>query len=220
MVEAIQKSVLFSGISPEEIQKMLGCLSAREKRFHDHQQVWQAGRPMEQIGLVLEGRVLLENDDFWGNRFIASEIPAGNTVGEAYALTAEPLPFNAVSKGESRVLFLDVRRMMWMCDQACTCHRTLNEQLLRIIANQAKDSDQKIKHLSGRTTRDKLLSYLFEESRRQQTNYITLPFNRQELADYLSVERSAMSRELSKMKAEGLIDYSRNVFALKSPHQT
>lgn len=220
MVVAVEKNALFTGISPQEIQKMLGCLSAREKRFWDQQQVWPAGEPMDQIGLVLEGRVLLENDDFWGNRFIASEVPAGSTVGEAYALTAEPLPFNAVSKGDSRVLFLDVRRMMRMCDNACSCHRAMNERLLKIIADQAKDADRKIKHLSGRTTRDKLLSYLSEEARRQQTAYIDLPFNRQELADYLSVERSAMSRELSKMKAEGLIDYSRNVFALKNPHHS
>ena len=92
----------------------------------------------------------------------------------------------------------------------------MNEHLLKIIAAQTMELNRKIKHLSARTTREKLLSYLSSEAQRQRSAYISLPFNRQELADYLSVERSAMSRELGKMKAEGLIDFSRNVFALKT----
>ncbi len=215
---AIAKSDLFTGIEPEGIRSMLSCLQARQKSFHDQEIILEAGKAVQQMGLVLTGRVYLETNDFWGNKSIYAEIPASASFGEAYALSGkDPLPFNAVSRGESTVLFLDMLHMARMCEKACTCHRAVNEHLLKIIAGQTLGLNQKIKHLSARTTREKLLSYLSSEARQQHSAYISLPFNRQELADYLSVERSAMSRELSRMKAEGLIDYSRNVFALKTP---
>ena len=214
---ALTEFVLFSGIEPEDIRTMLGCLNARKRIYRDQELIWEAGTAVQQMGLVLSGRVYLESDDFWGNKFIYAEIPRYTSFGESYALSGDPLPFNAVSRGESAVLFLEMHQMARMCAKACACHRTMNEHLLKIIAGQTLGLNQKIKHLSARTTRAKLLSYLSSEARAQHSAYITLPFNRQELADYLSVERSAMSRELSHMKAEGLIDYSRNVFALKTP---
>lgn len=216
MIAAMAESALFAGIEPEELWKLLGCLSAQKRQYHDQEIIWAANTQIRQVGLVLEGRVYLEAHDFWGNKSIYAEIPRCGSFGEAYALSEEePLPFNAVAQGESAVLFLDIRRMVWMCENGCMCHRVMNEHLLRIVADQSKALNRKIKHLSARTTREKLLSYFSEEARRQKTPYITLPFNRQELADYLSVERSAMSRELSRMKADGLIDYSRNVFLLR-----
>ncbi|PWM40129.1 MAG: Crp/Fnr family transcriptional regulator [Clostridiales bacterium] len=210
-------SDLFMQIEPHELRRMMGCLQAHKKTYRDQETIWEAGSAICQVGLVLRGRVYLESDDFWGNKSIYAEIPRGSSFGEAYALSeGDPLPFNAVSRGESAILFLDIRRMANMCSRACSCHRMMNEHLLKIIAAQTMELNRKIKHLSARTTREKLLSYLSSEAQRQRSAYISLPFNRQELADYLSVERSAMSRELGKMKAEGLIDFSRNVFALKT----
>lgn len=209
----ITHSPLFSGIAPDEAQAMLACLGARVKAFPKGSYLARIGDAATAVGMVLSGEVRAEREDYWGARTIVSSAEPGQLFGEVHA--CEPgLPFdmNLVAAHDTTVLLMDVRRVTSSCTSACAFHTRLIRNLLATMARQAHELTRTIDHLTRRTTREKLLSYLSEQAERAHSDTFTIPFNRQELADYLSVDRSAMSAELSKMKREGIVDFERNRF--------
>lgn len=215
-IVSIKKSELFNGISEKDIEQMLVCFNAVCKNYDSGQTIFNAGDRIDKMGIVLSGRVYMESNDITGNKSIIRELTPGGILGELYALSKDSrLIFNAVAHEESEVLFLDVEKVMIPCEKVCCRHLNTIKNLLRELAGKACNLDRKLCHMSMRTTREKLMSYLSEESRNQNISCVNVPFNRQELADYLCVERSAMSRELHKMKKEGLIDFQGNVFSIK-----
>ncbi len=215
--EVLAKTQLFSEIPSDKIKSMTECLACVKKRFKAGETIWTAGQKVSQVGIVIRGRVYSVSCDFWGNTSIISEYASGTSFGEAYALSKNDLPvFDVVAKEDTDVVFIEIQRILTPCCNNCPEHRYLIENLLSTVAEKARELETKINHICARTTRDKLLSYLSSESRRCACANFTIPFNRQELADYLSVERCAMSKELHKMKRDGLVDFSGRNFVLKT----
>ena len=211
----LQKSPLFAGITPEEIERLLHCLGGRVKSYGKGDFIFHAGAVLHQIGLVISGKVQVVKEDYWGNRLIFSSMEQGQLFGESYAcLQKEPLEVSIVSATDSQVLFLDLEHALSVCTCACGFHTRLIRNLMTILAKHNLNLTRKVQHLGQKTTREKLLAYLWSISQKEQSEEFDIPYNRQELADYLAVDRSAMSAELSRMKAEGLVEFHKNHFRL------
>ena len=208
---------LFDGIKEDDRSEMLKCLNAKKKQYKKGSTVLGRGGRTSEMGMVLEGSVHMVKDDFWGNRSILGQASPGQMFGEVYAcLPRQGLEVDVVAAEDTEVLFLDVGRILTVCSSACSFHTRLIRNLLTILAEKNLMLTHKMEHMAQKSTRDKVLSYISMEAEKQGGREFAIPFNRQQLADYLSVDRSAMSRELSRMKAEGLLDYHRNRFRLKN----
>lgn len=205
---------LFAGISPEDRTALVRCLSPRLVRCRRGQLLWQEGDRIGSLGIVEQGAVRILRDDFWGNRAILSQAERGDLFGEAYAWGGEPLGVSVEAAEDSRVWLLDVARILTPCTSACSFHTQLVGNLVAVLAGKNRMLSRKIDHLSQRSTRAKVLSYLSFEATRQGSASFTIPFDRQGMADYLSVDRSALSQELSKMRRDGLLDFHKNQFRL------
>lgn len=215
-ISIIGKSKLFQGISENDIATMLGCLSAVTRNYRKGELVFSRGERISGVAMVLEGCVHIRKEDYWGNSSILSEIVEGEIFGEVYAcLGNEEILNDAVAVKESKVLFLDTTKIFMMCSSACEFHSRLIGNLLAVMALKNKMLTQKLEHMSKRTTREKLLSYLSEQSLKAGSPFFDIPFNRQQLADFLAVDRSAMSAELGRMRDEGMLQFHKNHFSLK-----
>ena len=164
---------------------------------------------------------MIAKDDIWGNRKIIERIRAGYVFGEAYASKGdEPLKIHVEATEETEVLFLDANKIIRTCSASCSFHTGLIHNMLSLVAGKNLHMMQKMDCLTERTIRNRLLSYLSIQVIEKQSNKFTIPFNRQELADFLSVDRSALSAELSKMQKEGIIEYSKNHFVINDVTET
>ncbi len=212
----LRSSPLFSGISAEEASAMLSCLQAEKKDFPKEAFLLHAGDTAESIGLILSGSILVIQEDIWGNRNILSKAGPGQTFAAAYACApGSVLNVNVFAETPVTALFLNVKRILNVCPSACTHHSRIIRNLLSDLAEKNLRFSEKLTHMSQRTTRDKLMSYLSAEAQRLGTYEFDIPFSRQQLADYLGVERSGLSLELGKMRSEELLDFHKNHFALK-----
>lgn len=206
---------LFEGIQDGEMEHVLQCLGAKERTYQKHEIVIRRGEIVEAVGIVLAGNVHIIKEDFWGNRTIIAEVGIGETFAEVYAATLkEPIEVEILANSKSNVVFLNMRELMQLCHSQCSFHNHIIRNFMTILATKNLFLTRKMEHISKRSTREKILSYLSEMSLKQGGTTIILPFNRQEMADYLSVERSAMSRELGKMQKDGIITVNKNVFRL------
>lgn len=211
----LKKTKLFAGIGEEEIGALLSCLDARVEKYERGAYIFRAGEHLRQITVLVEGEVHVQFDDYWGNRTIVNRISVGEMFGEAFiAPESGPFPHDAVAPEDSTVIFLDMGRMLTVCSSACRFHTQVVQNLFFAISEKNRKLVQKLGHLAKRTTREKLISYLSQEAGRAGSSSFTIPFNRQQLADFLSVDRSAMSNELCKMRDEGLIAFEKNRFRL------
>lgn len=212
----LKNSKLFNGISADELRSMLDCLSAVTCSYRKGEYVFRRGDHIGSVAMLLEGGIHIQKEDYWGNLSILGEISAGEIFGEVYAcLESDTIRNDAVAIRTSEVLFLDVKRILTMCPSACQFHGRLIRNLLSVLAEKNKMLTHKLEHMSKRTTREKLLSYLSEQSQRAGSPVFDIPFNRQQLADFLSVDRSAMSAELCRMRDDGLLSFDRNHFILR-----
>ncbi|KXL52967.1 transcriptional regulator FixK [Anaerotignum neopropionicum] len=208
---------LFRGTTPEEVASMLGCLMAEEKYYRKDEVIYRTGDIVHKIGMVITGSVSIENDDIWGNKSILDKIGPGQVFAETYACApGEPLMVSAVAAETTGILFLDVAKTLQPCSSACGHHGKLIRNLLTISAQKNLVLSRRIFHTSAKSIRGRLLSYLSFQATREGQREFDIPFNRQQLADYLSVDRSALSNELGKMQREGLITVHRNHFCIKS----
>ncbi len=211
----LKRTQMFSGVSDDEIGSMLACLGARRFSFEKGEYILRQGEHLGDILVLVEGKLLIQKDDYWGNRSILSEVTAGEMFGEAYVAPESGVLMNdVVAVEDSTVVFFDVKRIMTTCSSACRFHSAVMQNLFYAISEKNRRLVQKLGHMSKRTTREKLISYLSEEAKRQNSSKFAIPFNRQQLADYLSVDRSAMSNELCKMRDEGLIRFEKSRFEL------
>lgn len=209
--QTLQQFDLFAG--SENIEHMLGCLQAKVKEYERDEYILQPGDTPSAIGVVVSGSVWMVRDDYRGDRNILEIYHAGEVFGESAVFQKnEPSSVGYVAGERTEVVFLAGWRIYSPCSQVCACHQRLIENLLTVMAGKNMGLTRKIGHLSCRTTREKLLSYLSEQAKQAGTRTFIIPFDRQELADYLSVDRSAMSAELSRMKKDGLIDFDRSSF--------
>lgn len=215
-LSTIRSAPLFSGVSEAELTAMLACLKAEKKGFPKEAFVLRAGDTAESIGLVLTGTVLVIQEDIWGNRNILSKAGPGQTFAVAYACApGSRLNMSVVAETPITVLFLNVKRILTVCPSACSYHNRIIRNLLGELAGKNLQFSEKLTHVGQRSTRSKIMSYLSAEAQRLGTYELDIPFSRQQLADYLGVERSGLSQELGKMKKDGLLDYRKSHFVLK-----
>ncbi len=215
----LQKNELFNGLDQKDIESMLSCLGYHIRKYPKGDAVWHVGSQMGGFGLILRGQVQVLREDYFGKRSIIATIHPGGVFGEAFAcagLLKSPLAVNAEEASE--ILFLQVEKILTTCKNACVFHSELIRRLVRMLAIKNLTLNNKMDFLSRRTTREKLSAYLISEYSQQKTNPFLIDLNRNELADYLSVDRSAMSRELSRMRNEGILDYWKNSFKIIDVH--
>ena len=212
----IRSAPLFSGISEEELAAMLSCLRAKKRDFPKEAFVLRAGDTADSIGLVLSGAVLVIQGDIWGNRNILSKAGLGQTFAAAYACAiGSRLNVSVIAETPVTVMFLNVKRILNVCPSACSHHSRIIRNLLGELAEKNLRFNEKLTHMGQRTTRSKIMSYLSAEAQRLGKYEFDVPFSRQQLADYLGVERSGLSLELGKMRSEGLLDFRKSHFVLK-----
>lgn len=211
----LKKSPFFTGIEEAEMNTMIQCLNADIKKYRKDEFIFRQGDYVRSLGMVLKGRVHIVQEDFWGNRNILTQIDPGQIFAETYAcLNKKELRVDVIAEEEAEILFLDMQKVIGVCGSACRFHTILIRNLLDVLAGKNLMLTTKIGHVMQRSTREKILSYLSEQSLLAHASEFIIPFNRQELADYLSVDRSALSNELSKLSKEGLIEYKKNKFRL------
>ena len=197
---------LFRHMELGDISSLLGCLRAREQAYSKGQIIYCAGDHVNAMGMVLSGSVRIQRDDFWGNTSILSTLQPGQLFAETYAcVSQEPLMVSVVAEQPSCILFLETPLMLRMCSNSCGVHQQLVENLLIISAEKNLELSRKIACTTARTIRGRLLTYLSQQAARRQSPTFSVPFNRQQMADFLNVERSALSNELSKMQRDGLL---------------
>ena len=214
-ISILKRTTLFAGVGEDEISSMLGCLQAKLSIYKKGQYVFRQGEHLSSLAVLVEGSLHIQREDYWGNRSIINDIGIGELVGEAYiAPDSGPLPNDVVAVEDSVVIFFDVKRVLTVCSSACRFHSMVVQNLFFAISEKNRKLVQKLGHMEKRSTREKLISYLSEEARRQNSGTFTIPFNRQQLADFLSVDRSAMSNELCKMRDDGLLTFEKSRFTL------
>ena len=212
----IRASRLFSGVSERELKAMLACLRPETKDYPKDAFVLRAGDTAEAVGLVLSGTILMLQEDVWGNRNILSKAGPGQIFAAAYACApGSVLNVSVLAETPVTVLFLNVGRVLTLCPAACAHHSRIIRNLLGELAGKNLRLGEKLTHMGQRTTRAKIMSYLSAEAQRLGTYELDIPFSRQQLADYLGVERSGLSLELGKMKQDGLLEFHKNHFELK-----
>ena len=212
----IRSSQLFSGVSEEELAAMLACLEAKKEDFPKDAFLLRVGDTAESIGLVLSGGVLVMQEDVWGNRNILSKAGPGQTFAAAFACApGAVLNVSVMAETPVTVMFLNVKRTLSVCTAACAHHTRIIRNLLGELAEKNLRFSEKLTHMGQRTTRAKLMSYFSAEAQRLGTYEFDIPFSRQQLADYLAVERSGLSLELGKMRDEGLLEFHKSHFVLK-----
>ena len=215
-LSVIRASQLFSGISEDELTAMLTCLDTRQTNFPKDTFLMRVGDTADSIGLLLEGSALIIQEDIWGNRNILSKAGPGQTFAAAYACApGSVLNVSVVAETPVTAMFLNVGRVLNVCPSACAHHSRIIRNLLGELAEKNLRFSEKLTHMGQRTTRAKLMSYFSAEAQRLGKYEFDIPFSRQQLADYLAVERSGLSLELGKMKNDGLLDFHKNHFVLK-----
>lgn len=211
----IHGSVLFAGITTRETEKMLACLNAKQAKYQKNEYILRAGETNGYVLLLLQGGVCIVQEDFWGNRNIISKIVPGDIFAEAFAcVPGARLSVSVTAEIKSTVLFLDIGRILTPCGASCPFHGRAVQNLVACLAGKNLHLTEKLTHITQRTTREKLLSFLSAESIRQGASEFNIPYNRQQLADYLSVDRSAMSAELCRLRDEGVLVFHKNRFEL------
>lgn len=214
-IPVLRKTKMFSGVGDEEIESMLSCLNARVQHYKKGEYVLRTGGHLRDILILVKGSLHIQKDDYWGNRSLLGQLGAGEMFGEAYvAPESGALMNDVVAVEDSAVMFFDLQRLLTTCSSACRFHAAVVQNLFFAISEKNRKLVQKLGHMSKRSTREKLISYLSEEAKRQNSAWFSIPFNRQQLADFLSVDRSAMSNELCKMRDEGLLRFHKNHFEL------
>lgn len=215
--EILRASRLFRGFPDAELDALLGCVGAVTKTFEAGETILMAGDSTHYIGIVLSGSICIENIDIWGNRSVLGKNGAGGIFAESYAfIPDQPLLVDVVALKESEILFLNAEKLRSTCERGCSFHREIISRLLTISSRKNVQMSRRIFYTSSKTIRGRVLAYLSHVSAEKGSRDFTIPFSRAEMADYLNVERSALSGELSKMKKDGLIDYDRSHFRLKN----
>jgi CRP-like cAMP-binding protein len=204
---------LFEGLQPDAINELLDCVMPRRKKYAKNSFVLMEDDEPKSIGIVLSGLLHIVNDDYWGNQSIVARIEPGELFAEAFVCGGgKKLPVSVIAAEPSEIMSLDFNRVTRACSSACGFHSRLIQNMIAILAKKNILLMEKIECLARRSTRSKVLSYLSALAKRQKSGAVEIPFNRQELADYLSVDRSALSAELCRMRDEGLLTFHKNRF--------
>ncbi len=215
-ISIIEKSWLFKNLNNNEIEKAISFLNGQTVFYKKGQYVFNYGDYIKKIGLVLSGWVRIQKEDYYGNRSITTDILKGDIFGEVYIFQNKTSAnISAFCVEDTKILLLDILKLIKSEGESTDILRQkLNVNIIQILAYKAYALNKKIEHITKRTTREKLMSFFSEQAENAGKSSFDISFNRQELADFICVDRSAMSNELGKMKKEGIIDYNKNHFEL------
>lgn len=208
-------AAFFQGISEEEKRALLKCLSPVEKQYQKEEILFSPGALLPGVGYLTEGSVLLQKEDYWGNRRILARLFPGDIFGESYVCLALPLDLSVQAADACRVLFMDIQKLLTVCSSACPFHNRLVKNLMNILAEKNRRLTQKLDCTAPRKIRDRLAAYFSQRVQETGSDTFEIPFTRQQLADYLYVDRSAMTTELYKMMEEGLLTFHKNRFTMQ-----
>lgn len=215
-LDVLHKCPLFNNIQDENLIRMLGCLGARIEFFDKKYTIFTEGSPAKYIGIVLSGSAHIIQIDYYGNRSILSSVEPSQIFSEAFACAElDELPVSIIANEPSEIMLIECSHILYTCTNSCGFHQQLIFNLMRDLAMKNLIYHQKIEVTSKRSTREKLLAYLMLCAKKNNSLKFDIPFDRQELADYLEVERSGLSAEISKMQKEGLIKSRKNHFELE-----
>jgi CRP/FNR family transcriptional regulator, dissimilatory nitrate respiration regulator len=206
---------LFKGIETAGIEDILGCLGSNVKHYIKNQTIILTGSEVSSLGIILKGSVQVIREDIMGNRMIVANLGEGEIFGETFACAGiTESPVSVVAAEPCQVLMIAINRIVTPCSKACSFHSNLITNLLQLLARKNLYLNNKMELLSKRTIREKIMAYLTSEAEKHHSNSFEIPLNRNELADYLCIDRSAMSREISRLKEEGRIEYRKNYFKI------
>lgn len=212
---ALKNCTLFEGVDEADIQKILVCLAGHERKYERDSYVFRADDKVHFVYLILSGSMNIIDEDFWGNRSIIETMYADTLFGEAYVFAnKEKHLVSVVAVEDSVLLEINPEKLFNTCSKGCDCHRRLIRNMAGILSEKIVRLTEKSGHIMQRTLRDKLLSYLSKCARREGKSAFDIPYSRQELADYLCVDRSALSHELSRLQKAGAIEFKKNHFKL------
>ena len=213
--DLLLQNPLFAGITRSELASLMGCLAAKVVDIPKSDPVFLEGDPACFFGLVLEGSVQIVRDDFYGNRTLLALAEQGELFAETFACAGvETMPVSGYALRPSKILWMECRKMLTVCTNACHFHAALIQNLLLVVANKNLQLSRKIQFMSRKTTREKLMEYLLDQAKQKGSPEFTIPLDRQSLADFLGVERSAMSAELSKLRRDGVLECQGSHFRL------
>ena len=214
--KTLKRLPLFSGMTETELAEALTVLRAEERSYQKEEILLHAGSVTERMGIVLSGSVSIESSDVWGNRTILSHVGVGGMFAETYALlSGEPMLVDVVANEDCRVLFLRSGSLQTLRSRGGGWIMQFMANLLMISAHKNLTLSSRSFHTAPKSVRGRVMSYLNARMLRKGSNEFDIPFDRQQLADYLNVERTALSKELGRMRRDGLIDFRKNHFVLK-----
>ena len=214
-LEVLKQCPMFDGILEGELEAILGCLGARCISVKKGEIIFKEGDEATAVGIVLHGSVRMVREDYYGNRSILAMIKPAELFGETYALAGiTSLPVTILAAEDSECMLIDCRRITFSCANACAFHSRVVFNLLKLVANKNLTYDEKIEVVSKRSTRDKLMTYLMNQAKMCHSSSFVIPYDRQELADYLEVDRSGLSAEISKLRKEGILECEKSKFTI------
>ena len=217
--DILRKCTLFDQIEDKNLITLLGCVGAKVETFDKKYTIFTEGIPAKHIGIVLSGSAQIVQNDYFGNRSILSSVHPSEIFGEAFACADIPaLPVSVIANEPCEIMLLECNRILHTCRNHCAFHQQLIFNLMKDLATKTLKFHQKIEITSKRTTREKLMAYLILEAKKANSDHFTIPFDRQELADYLEVDRSGLSAQISKLRKEGIIESHKKQFTLLSLH--
>ena len=205
---------MFNDIEDENLLPMLGCLGATVRNFAKKENILLEGEPARYIGIVLHGSAQIEQTDYFGNRSIVASVSRAELFGETFSCAGVAMPVDVVANEDSQIMFIDCRRITQACSSACSFHQQIIYNLMKVVATKNLILHRKIEVTSKRSTREKLMAFLLLQAKRNNSNSFEIAYDRQGLADYLEVDRSGLSAEISKLHKEGKINSRKNWFEL------
>jgi CRP-like cAMP-binding protein len=207
---------IFQGLADPDILDLVPCFQPAIRSYARDDVIARVDDPQDSIGIVLEGEIMVQKEDYAGNRLIIGTFGPSEIFGEVAAFAGVGAwPNMVVANTKCQVFFLPVEKFTHPCSKICDAHQLLIENMLRIVARKALIMNNRISYLKIRSMREKLAAYLYEQYRIAGSRTFTIPMNREQLADYLNVSRPSMSRELGRIRDEGVIDFYRSSFTIK-----
>ena len=210
----LMKFPVFRNLTKQDISDIHDCGLMRSKKYKKGDIILAMGTYTDRLGVVLDGSVTIENIDLWGNRSILSGVSTGHVFGETYALTGEMLMVDAVASSDCEILFLDIKKMTGPAYRDRSWFPVMLMNLLMMSSRKNLTLSNRIFHTSSKRVRSRLQSYLSFCSMQAESEEFDIPFDRQQLADYLNLDRTAMSKELGRMRDEGILKFHKNHFVL------
>ncbi|MDD2233781.1 MAG: Crp/Fnr family transcriptional regulator [Desulfitobacteriaceae bacterium] len=215
-IDVLIKSALFDNIETNDLRTMLACLKPKISKFHKNDLIAAAGEKFEKMGIMLSGEAAVIKENIAGNRMIMAILQPGDLFGEAVVFSHKSVwPATIIAQKPCYAMFLAREKILGQCNKACNWHRTIIENMLRLISDKTLMLNKQVEYLSMKSMREKISSFLIEQYEKAGDTTFILPMMRNELADFLNVSRPSMSREMGRMRDEGIIDFHKSSIQIK-----